>query len=176
MKKRLLIIVVAGILALSLLLSLAGCGKPAADSSGSGEAVKKTGEKITVILPKHEMDTVGFHEEMTRKFEQETGIQVELINESWENVADSVMTDLTAGGGAYDVIEFDNAWVQKFYENDWLEPLNKYASDEIMKGMLPGLIDKFSVDGNLYGIAWNNDTRFFMYNAQMLKDAGYDKP
>jgi multiple sugar transport system substrate-binding protein len=174
MKKRILAIVVAGILILSLPLAFSGCGKQEAASSSSGASVAKTGEKITVILPKHEMDTVGFHEEMTRKFEQETGIEVELINESWENVADSVMTDLTAGGGAYDVIEFDNAWVQKFYDNDWLTPLNDYASDEIMKGMLPGLIDKFSVDGKLYGIAWNNDTRFFMYNSQMLKDAGYD--
>ncbi len=176
MKKKLLAIVLAGILLLSFPMMFSACGsKEDAQSSGSS-SVEKTGEKITVILPKHEMDTVGFHEEMTRKFEQETGIEVELINESWENVADSIMTDLTSGGGTYDVIEFDNAWVQKFYENDWLEPLNSYASDEIMNGMLPGLIDKFSVDGNLYGIAWNNDTRFFMYNAQMLTDAGYDAP
>ena len=174
MKKKLLAIVLAGILLMSFPMLFSACGKK--EDAGSSSSVEKTGEKITVILPKHEMDTVGFHEQMTRQFEAETGIEVELINEGWENVADSIMTDLTAGGGAYDVIEFDNAWVQKFYENDWLEPLNSYASDEIMNGMLPGLIDKFSVDGNLYGIAWNNDTRFFMYNSQLLADAGYDAP
>ncbi len=147
----------------------------AAEPAGDG-AAEATGQKITVLLPKHEMDTVGFHEEETRKFEAETGIEVELINMAWENVAERVTADLTAGGGTYDVIEYDNAWVAKFAKNDWLAPLDEYVSDEIKSGMLPGLIDKFSVDGSLYGIAWNNDTRFFMYNQQMLLDAGYDNP
>jgi multiple sugar transport system substrate-binding protein len=43
-------------------------------------------------------------------------------------------------------------------------------------GIVPGLIEKFSVGGKLYGIPWNNDTRFFMYNKQMLSDAGYTDP
>jgi len=33
-------------------------------------------------------------------------------------------------------------------------------------------LNKFSAGGNYYGITWNNDTRFYMYNQQMLTDAG----
>lgn len=51
-------------------------------------AVEATGEKITVILPRHEMDTIGFYEEKTREFEAQTGIKVELILMSWDQVAD----------------------------------------------------------------------------------------
>lgn len=176
MKKKIL----CALLAALLLLSAAGCGggsgeKAPADSGNGSDAAAKTGEKITVILPRHEMDTIGFHEEKTRQFEAETGIEVELINMGWDQVADRLTADLTAGGGSYDVIEFDNAWVEKFVHNDWLEPLDNYVTDEIKEGMVPGLINKFSSGGSLYGITWNNDTRFYMYNKAKLDAAGIDK-
>lgn len=178
MKKRTLCLILS---ALMLLASLAAAGCTQTDAPATAGTdnpaaeVPKTGEKITVILPRHEMDTIGFHEEKTRQFEAETGIEVELINMGWDQVADRLTADLTAGGGSYDVIEFDNAWVEKFVHNDWLEPLDSYASDEIMSGMVPGLLEKFSSGGHLYGITWNNDTRFYMYNAAKLKEAGIDK-
>lgn len=134
-----------------------------------------SGTKITVILPEHEMDTIGFHKAKTEEFTKQTGIEVELINMGWENVAERVMADLVAGGGSFDVIEFDNAWVAKFTQNDWLEPLDDYVSPEIKAGMLPGLLNKFSMNGSLYGIAWNNDTRFYMYNKDLLEKAGITK-
>ncbi len=170
MKRRILCVVLSALMLLSA-VSLFGC--EAAQPAAEGAA--KTGEKITVILPRHEMDTIGFHEQKTREFEKETGIEVELINMGWDQVADRLTADLTAGGGSYDVIEFDNAWVEKFTHNDWLEPLDGYVTDEIMSGMVPGLLDKFSADGHLYGITWNNDTRFYMYNKAKLDAAGIEK-
>jgi multiple sugar transport system substrate-binding protein len=44
-------------------------------------------------------------------------------------------------------------------------------------GMIPGLIDLFSCpDGKLYGVVWNNDTRFFYYNDTKLEAVGYSDP
>lgn len=133
--------------------------------------------KITVIMPKHEMDNKGFFEKETRNFEKETGIKVELINMAWGDVSDRVVQEMAAGGSSYDVIEFDNGWVSKFIENKWLEPLDKYdGASDIKTGMLPGLTQKFSKNGQLYGVTWNNDTRFFMYNKKMLDAAGITAP
>jgi multiple sugar transport system substrate-binding protein len=42
--------------------------------------------------------------------------------------------------------------------------------------MLPGLIDKFSSGGKLYGVTWNSDTRFLMYNKAMLEKGGVAAP
>ena len=178
--------IAAGAIALALAMSLAACSPAAApttaaptgaDTSAAAPAstAPAAGEKITVMLPKHEMDTVGFNAQATKDFTTATGIQVELINMGWDDVADKVTTDLTTGGGTYDVIEFDNSWVQKFINNDWLESLDSYVPADTKAGIVPGLIDKFSVGGKLYGIPWNNDTRFFMYNQKMLTDAGVAK-
>ena len=163
------------IMALILILSLAtACGGD--KGSSGGNAGSSDGAKITVILPEHEMDTVGLHKAKTEQFTEETGIEVELINKGWEAAADDILGDLASGGGSYDVIEFDNAWVAKFVQNEWVVPLNGYMSDDIKNGVLPGLLNKFSSGGNYYGIAWNNDTRFYMYNKKILDDAGIDVP
>ena len=133
-------------------------------------------EQITVIMPRHEMDVKGLWEQQTREFEKETGIKVELITMAWDRVADKVLTELAAGGTSFDVIEFDNAWVAKFNAAGWVVPLNDYMKPEVINQMLPGLVKTFSVGETLYGIVWNNDTRFFMYNGKKLEDAGIAKP
>ncbi len=133
-------------------------------------------QEITVIMPRHEMDLVGMWEQQTEQFEEETGIEVEFIQMSWDEVANKVLTDLAAGGGTYDVIEFDNGWVSQFAATGWLEPLNDYADQEYLDALLPGLLSTFSNDGNVLGIPWNNDTRFFFYNERMLEEAGIDAP
>ncbi len=132
--------------------------------------------KITVIMPRHEMDLNGIWEKQTREFEARTGIQVEYIQMSWDEVADKVLTDLAAGGRTYDVIEFDNGWVAKFAEAGWVEPLNQYAGKEYIDSLLPGLVKTFSHGKDLLGIPWNNDTRFFFYNKAMLAKAGFSEP
>ena len=158
------------ILALVLIFSMAtACGNRGSSGGGSGSS---GGNKITVILPDHEMDMIGLHKQKTEQFTEETGIEVELINKGWEAAADDILGDLASGGGSYDVIEFDNAWVAKFIQNEWVIPLNDYMTDEMKNGILPGLLNKFSSHGSYYGIAWNNDTRFYMYNKQMLDAAG----
>ena len=158
---------------LSLTMALTAC---AGSMTIHAEETDLSESKITVLMPKHEMDTIGFYEMKTREFEEETGIQVELINMGWDNVAERVTAEMTSGGSSYDVIEFDNSWVAKFGYNDWLEPLDDYITDEMKEGIVPALLEKFTYDGKLYGICWNNDTRFLMYNKAMLDEAGITEP
>lgn len=160
--------------------SLAGCGNSSTGQNSSqgsgGQSGSPQASKITVLLPQNEMDTVGFMKKKTQDFEKETGIQVELINMSWDNVADKVTTEMTAGGNSYDVIEFDNSWVSKFTANKWIVPLDSYMTSDMKSGIIPGLLKIFTAGNSVYGIPWNNDTRFFMYNQKKLTDAGIQQP
>ena len=172
--KKTLALIMALVLVLSVALMSAGCGKT--DTSAKSDSGSLKGQKITVILPQNEADTVGFRKAKTAEFEKETGIQVELIEKSWEGVSDDVTGDLASGGGTYDVIEFDNSWIAKFIKNQWVAPLNSYMTDDMKNGIVPGLLNLFSSNGKYYGIVWNNDTRFYMYNKKMLADAGLSAP
>ena len=138
--------------------------------------VPASAQQITVIMPRHEMDLKGVWEQQTRDFEKESGIKVEFIQMSWDEVQTKVMTDLAAGAGSYDVIEFDNGWVAKFAAADWVEPLDSYAGKAYLDRLLPGLLKTFTVKGKTLGIPWNNDTRFFFYNEAMLAKAGIKSP
>lgn len=164
---------IAVMLAMLMTIQLIACGNSTETKDEGTEE-----NKITVCLPRNEMDSTGYIEGKTREFEEQTGIEVELINTSWDNTADLVTKEMSVGGSTYDVVELDNSWVEKFVTNGWVEPLNEYEGcNEIMEGLLPGLVNTFSdTDGNFYGVTWNNDTRFFMYNAQMLEEAGISVP
>jgi len=135
------------------------------------------GETITVIFPRHEADITGAFEARVREFEKSTGIKVNLIQSDWDSVADRVVPEMATQGSAYDVVEFDNGWVAEWCGAGWVTPLNDFMPAGFTDGMIPGLVDLFTCpDGKLYGVVWNNDTRFFYYNAAKLEAAGYTQP
>ncbi|MHB8279151.1 MAG: ABC transporter substrate-binding protein [Candidatus Humimicrobiaceae bacterium] len=174
--KKLFVWLLITTVAVSLAFMGVGC-KTAAETTTAAPAKEElAGQKITVIFPKHEMDTVGIFESQTREFEKLTGIKVELIQAEWDKISDKIIAEMSAGGSSYDVIEFDNTWVAKFDKAGWLVPLDDYMPSGWKEGLTPGAASTFSVGGKLYGVPWNNDIRFFMYNKKMLDDAGISAP
>src|SRR5271157_1119380 len=134
-------------------------------------------ESITVIFPKHEADLSGAFASRVKEFEASSKIKVNLIQMGWDDVNNKLTAEMASGGSAYDVVEFDNGNVAAWLGAGWVEPLDSYMPKGYTNGMIPGLVDLFTgADGKLYGIVWNNDTRFFFYNAGMLKKAGIANP
>lgn len=173
---------------LSLAFVLAACGTPAAEveqpttapvenQPAATEVPAASPESITVIFPKHEADIKGAFEARIREFEKDSGITVNLIQSDWDSVANRVVPELATEGSAYDVVEFDNGWVAEWCGAGWVTPLSDYMDAGYTDGMIPGLVDLFTCsDGNLAGIVWNNDTRFFYYNAAKLAEANFTEP
>jgi multiple sugar transport system substrate-binding protein len=134
-------------------------------------------QSITVIFPKHEADLVGAFASRVKDFEAASKIKVNLIQMGWDDVNNKLTAEMASGGGAYDVVEFDNGNVAAWLGAGWVEPLDQYMPKGYTNGMIPGFVDLFSgTDGKVYGIVWNNDTRFFFYNAAMLQKAGIKEP
>ena len=132
---------------------------------------------ITVIFPKHEADLSGAFAARVKEFEAVSKMKVNLIQMGWDDVNNKLTAEMASGGSSYDVVEFDNGNVAAWLGAGWVEPLNPYMPKGFTDGMIPGLLDLFTgADGKLYGIVWNNDTRFFFYNAEMLKKAGIANP
>ena len=132
---------------------------------------------ITVIFPKHEADLSGSFASRVKDFEAASSIKVNLIQMGWDDVNNKLTAEMASGGSAYDVVEFDNGNVAAWLGANWVEPLDSYMPKGYTNGMIPGLVDLFTgADKKLYGIVWNNDTRFFFYNAAMLAKAGIKAP
>jgi multiple sugar transport system substrate-binding protein len=188
MKRSPIYLIVSLILALSF--ALASCAPAAAPTTAMTQApaVEATqpaaatqppaaAETITVIFPKHEADLSGAFEARIREFEKQSGIKVELIQSDWDSVANRILPEISTGGSAYDVVEFDNGWVAEWCGAGWATPLDDYMHAGYTDGMIPGLVNLFTCpDNKVYGIVWNNDTRFFYYNAEKLAAAGFNEP
>lgn len=188
MTRSRLFVVISVVLCLAFVL--AGCGSPATTAPETQAATTEapavvattaapaTGsETITVIFPKHEADIKGAFESRIKEFEKASGITVNLIQSDWDSVANRVVPEMATKGSAYDVVEFDNGWVAEWCGAGWVTPLNDYMDAGYTDGMIPGLVDLFTCpDGKVYGIVWNNDTRFFYYNATKLTEAGFTDP
>ncbi len=165
---------------------LSACGPAAAPTAAPTEQsaaatqppAAPAGESITVIIPKHEADIKGAFEARVKQFTQDTGIKVNFIQSDWDSVANRVTPELATNGSAYDVVEFDNGWVAEWCGAGWTTPLDDYLPAGYTDGMIPGLVKLFTCqnDGKVHGIVWNNDTRFFYYNAKKLTDAGFTAP
>lgn len=167
----------AGLLIVSALLFSACTAPPPAGEAAPAEEAGGGGETITVIFPQHEADQTGAFEARVHEFEAESGIKVTLIQSDWDSVADRVVPEMATEGSAYDVVEFDNGWVAQWCGAGWTTPLDDFMPEGYTDGMIPGLVDLFSCpDGTLHGVVWNNDTRFFYYNAAKLAEAGFDAP
>lgn len=193
MKASKVLLVISVVLCLAFVLS--ACGTPAAPTSAPTEqpaataepaateavateaAAPSGSETITVIMPKHEADIKGAFEARIKQFTEESGIQVNLIQSDWDSVANRVTPELATNGSAYDVVEFDNGWVAQWCGAGWVTPLNDYMEADYTKDMIPGLVDLFTCpNGDVAGIVWNNDTRFFYYNSAKLAEAGFANP
>lgn len=166
MSKRLLFALLAGLLLGAMLAVPAFAQDP-------GPFVDQA---IIIIMPQHEMDLVGFWPRLVKEFEEQTGAEAQLVQMAWERMAEKVVPAMETGSSAYDVAELDNGWVALFGTAGYLEPLDAWLPEGFTEGMVPGHLDLFSWGGQLYGIVWNNDTRFFMYNKAMLEEAGFDAP
>ncbi|MBF9014632.1 MULTISPECIES: ABC transporter substrate-binding protein [unclassified Oceanispirochaeta] len=166
------------IVLLFTLFSLVSAGASGTQDSADGSGEKQEiNNEITVIFPQHEADKIGAYPALVKEFTKETGIKVNLIQLGWDEVADKVLPELASGGSAYDVVEFDNGWVAKWTNAGWVEPLDNYMPVGYEAEMIPGLVDLFSgSDDKLYGVVWNNDTRFFYYNKSILDEAGIAAP
>ena len=163
----------------ALLLSACAAPMPAAPPAEEAAPAAEGGEAetITVIFPQHEADQSGAFEARVAEFQDETGIQVTLIQSDWDSIADRVLPEIATQGSAYDVVEFDNGWVAQWCGAGWTTPLDDYMPEGYTDGMIPGLVELFSCpDGSVHGVVWNNDTRFSYYNADKLAEAGFDAP
>jgi multiple sugar transport system substrate-binding protein len=67
-------------------------------------------------------------------------------------------------------------WVAKFVAANWVEPLNSFANQDYINKLIARIGEYFSRGGDVLGIPWNNDTRFFFYNTAHLEQAGIDAP
>lgn len=123
-------------------------------------------------------------EAMLPAFEEETGIDVNIIKHPYENALGEQVRDFVSGGDL-DIALIDLVWIGNFAENEWVVPVEEIQAEfpEIidpdldMDDFFPLVLNAFGGwNGTIYGLPFDNYSGLLFYNRCMLEEAGFDGP
>lgn len=156
------------VLAMILVLSLAACGAKPAPDDASSEGVEIT----YVTLGDTGMDLL---QEAAAAFEAETGVKVNL--ESW-SYSDAYQKILTAaeGNNMPDAMYGFSSWTQQFKEAGYTVAFDGLISDELYNDFSQAALDVCSVDGEMWAMPSYMSVRSLLINKASLDAAGVAAP
>ncbi len=169
-KKRILAMFMTIILTLGL---CAACGSQEAETdSGTEEGEDNKPEKLVILMSS---EGTGPMENAVKTFEEETGIEIELLSEAYDNMHNKIMT-MVAGGSQLDIVSLDTVWPAEFADSELIVPLDDYVDDEFGSQFVDIAWEQLKYDGHQYGIPTGNDAKWLFYNKEILEKAGYTEP
>jgi len=172
-------------------VSLAACGgespsssseKSSSESSSSEISEKSfTGKTLNVMLCSSPQDDAI--NSMVKDFEKLYDVKVNCDVLGRSNFDEKVIIELSSGSKAHDVYHVFGESLFQYAENNWLEPLDSYLSDEALvnKEMLnyedfsAGSVGACKFKDKLFGLPTYSATCIMYYRTDYFKQAGIDK-
>ncbi|WP_310921540.1 sugar ABC transporter substrate-binding protein [Haloarcula saliterrae] len=108
------------------------------------------------------------------RFEQETGITVEVNEVPWSNLKTSLTTIWRNQDSQVDVFNGPTWWLADFVSSEWLEPID-LDSDHMNKFPDP-LVDLVQFDDQTYMAPEFGKWGTYLYDQQYLEQQGFDSP
>lgn len=155
----------------------AGCGSGGETAGDTGEdagSESTEGEKPDKITLISTTDDVGYFEYIGEQYTEKTGVELEIISQSYDDTKTKITTSVT--GGNADIAYLDVVWPGEFADKGLILPLTDYFTDEIKSGIMEGNLQQMTVGDDIYGIPYCNNGMFMFYNKAMLEEAGYTEP
>ena len=153
--------------AIVLVISIVGCGPQ-----------KPAGPVTIHILT---MDQAGLKpaeiDQIARDFEaQNPDIKVVMEYVGYDYVHDKIVTGMAATPPAYDAAMIDVIWPDEFIKAGYLLDVTDRVTSEMKSGMFPASWNGVARNGRIYGMPWLMDVKYFMYNKDILQQAGITEP
>jgi sorbitol/mannitol transport system substrate-binding protein len=103
------------------------------------------------------------------------------ITVEWVTLEENVLrqnltTDISTGGGAYDILTIGTYEVPIWANNGWLVSLNDLPAEYNIDDVIPAIRGGLSVDGELYAAPFYGESSFTMYRKDLMEKAGLEMP
>ena len=127
------------------------------------------------------MDQAGLKpaeiDQIARDFEaQNPDIKVVMEYLGYDFIHDKITTGMAAKPPAYDAAMIDVIWPDEFIKAGYLLDVTDRVTPEMKEGIFPAAWNGVSRNGKVYGMPWLMDVKYFMYNKDMLQQAGFNEP
>jgi multiple sugar transport system substrate-binding protein len=109
------------------------------------------------------------------KFEELTGATYDIVEIPFAEMAEKITTDMTTGGGLYDVVTNCSSFYGDYIANDYIQPLDKYFDDPRMPkwdraSIAPGVASLYQWGGTWYGANNDHDAQVLYYRKDLIED------
>lgn len=144
----------------------------------AGTALTQDDNTLTISFPGDpRSETVNALIEEFVAMKAEEGITVEVtINEPTEGYNDQLLLDFSADVGP-DVFSISSESIPEFVEAELIMSLDDLVADwEDWANFPQGMQDMPSMNGSVYAIMYNTDTRVLFYRSDILEAAGIEMP
>lgn len=149
-------------------LMLAGAGMLALNTAHATE--------VRVIVSHYSDQTAPIFEAMAEEFEAaHPDIDIIIEDVAWGALQQRLTTDI-AGGTAPDISIIGTRWLVDFVENDIVEPLDSYMTDEFKGRFIETFMAPSTIDGQVMGLPVAASARAMYYNKGLLEQAGVEAP
>jgi len=154
------------IMVLAIAVSMAGCAPKA---------------KQPVTLHILTQDQAGIKpaevDQIARDFEAKNpDIKIVMEYVGYDYIHDKIVTGMAAKPPAYDASMIDVIWPDEFVKSGYLLDVTNRITPEMKSGIFPAAFNGVTRNGKVYGMPWLMDVKYFMYNKDMLQQAGITAP
>ncbi len=157
-------------LALITIFSLVSCGP---------QPTPKPAGPVTIHVMT--MDQAGLKpaeiDQIVKDFEAKNpDIKVVMEYVGYDNVHDKIVTGMAANPPGYDAAMIDVIWPDEFIKAGYMLDVTSRVTPEMKAGIFPASWNGVTRNGKIYGMPWLMDVKYFMYNKDMLQQAGFTDP
>lgn len=132
--------------------------------------------ELTFTVWTFAIDTI---QDNIKRFQQRfPNISVKLTDYNWGQYNDTIVVNFVGGSNVPDILYSSDHWLQQWAAAGWIAPLDDYfpQAKELAKSFAPYAVDGMTYKGKLYGFPYYADPMAFMYNAAILRKAGFSTP
>ncbi|QBE97812.1 sugar ABC transporter substrate-binding protein [Blautia producta] len=162
-------------------LGLAGCGNSKNNAGGSDAKTESKGDSDSVTLKwvsqgPGEDSWEGLTKPILEEYEKETGVHIDAEFYSFNDLFEVIETKAAAGNTDFDVMSVDVTYIAKYGTSGYLEPLDKYFSDEDKAKWDDASYQAGVWEDTMYAAPENTSTQELYYNKTLLDKAGITIP
>lgn len=152
---------------LALVLGTVGCGPQQAEGPVT----------VRVLAMEQAGPTVEEMNAIVEEFNKDNpNVEVVIDYVSYDALHDKITTAMASSPPAYDVFLVDDIWYAEFADKGYILDVTDRVPQETKDKIFAAAWEITTVGGKIYGLPWLLDQKYFYYNEDLLKQAGFDTP
>lgn len=165
-------------LVLAFVLSACGGGAAPTEKPAATEA-PKAAEPVTIRVLTMEQagPTVEEMNAIVDEFNKANpNVKVAIDYVAYDALHDKITTAMASTPPAYDVFLVDDIWFAEFADKGYLLDITGRLDPATKSGIFEAAWEISTVGNKVYGMPWLLDQKYFFYNEDLLKQAGFTSP